>query len=468
MRVERYATNSALIKGNVELLQKINSALEDRPYVSANFAGLICKKAADLLFGEEPMYSAGEEGSPEQAAIDRIVKNSSLNLKNYETAHGNAFRGDAFYKIKWAQKFRGSLPESIDPYRVVIETQNASYVFPETLPGNSKEIVAYHIAIPVSSIVDGRQAWELFVESHYPGYITEASYGMRPTSVIDGRVTSWVITAVLKKPENQIETGVPIPLVVHVPNYALDDSWEGIDDITEHRGILAEINHRLTQIASILDKHADPILTVPTGVLEEGPDGAPVQKAAYAKVFEVLGKDDIIPQYVTWDGQLESAFKALDKLVDILLTTSELPPVALGKENAGTSGASGLSVKYRMGPLLSKIGRKRQYFDAALKEVLLIAQLLEQAQTTTSIDYTPTIPHIVFNDGLPTDEREQAEIAQIRTGGKPTLSVRDAVKRLDGLTDAQADQAIGRIEDDETRVNGTVDASIFNETGGAA
>lgn len=466
-RIKRYRKNKELVLCNKRLLDDIRSklAIDEHQYIYANYAGLICKKAADLLFGDSPIYSAGEEGSPEQQAIDRIVKDNALNTTNYEMANGNAYRGDAFYKLKWAQNYRGVLPEDADPYRVMIDAQNASYVFPETILGDRKKISVYHIAVPVSKEIDGGKIkWELEVEKHEPGIITTSRYEMDPVSTVGTEVVEWVITREVGE-SAILDTKVPLPLVVHVPNFALDDSWEGIDDISEHEALFREINNRLTQIATILDKHADPILTVPEGVLEEGPDGEPQVRAAYAKVFEVAGKSDVIPQYITWDGQLEAAFKEVDKLVDALLTTAEMPPVALGRENAGTSGATGLAVKYRMGPLLSKIARKRQYFDKALTEVIYTAQLLECAHTTKEAEYTPTKPHIIFSDGLPTDEREQAEIASLRTGGKPTMSVSDAIKRLDRYTDEQVTRTIDQISADEARAVGTVDGSVFNQYG---
>lgn len=469
-RIARYRKNRKIVTTNKKLIESIQERVEQdgRRYVYANYAALICKKAADLLFSESPIYNAGKEGSPEQKAVDRIVRDSGLTTTNYEMAFGNAYRGDSFYKVKWAQEFRGVLPESQDPFRVMIEAQNPAYVFPEPVPGNKKKINVYHIAVPICVDSPDGIRWELYVETHKPGTIATRKYSISPQTTEGDEVISWKIMSELTE-EETLETGVPFPLVFHVPNYALDDSWEGLDDITEHMALFEEINNRLTQIAAILDKHADPILTVPVGVLEEGPDGQPQMKAAYAKVFEVAGQGDVVPQYITWDGQLEAAFKELDKLIDTLLTTAELPPIALGKENAGTSGATGLAVKYRMGPLLSKIARKRQYFDKALTDALYAAQLLEHAQSRSELDYTPTKPHIIFADGLPTDEREQAEIAQIRTGGKPTLAVSDAIKLLDGLSDEQAAQAIARIDADEKRVYGTVDASVFNDvTGGVA
>src|SRR5690606_15410796 len=175
-------------------------------------------------------------------------------------------------------------------------------------------------------------------------------------------------------------SGVPFPLVVHVPNFALDDSWEGIDDLTDLKPLFDELNNRLSQIAVILDKHADPAIAVPAGSLTEDEKGNPAFHVGRDKVFEVLGKDDVIPVYITCDGKLSAAFKELEFMIDKIVMLAEIPPVALGKDNAGTSGASGLSIKWRMNSLLAKIIRKRQYYNKALKQVLLIAQLLEHAQ----------------------------------------------------------------------------------------
>src|SRR5690606_6916834 len=144
--------------------------------------------------------------------------------------------------------------------------------------------------------------------------------------------------------------------------------------------MLDELNNRLSQIAVILDKHSDPAIAVPAGSMTEDEKGNPVFHVGRDKVFEILGKDAVIPVYITCDGKLDAAFKELDFLIDKLLMRAQFPPVALGKDNAGTSGASGLSIKWRMNSLLAKINRKRQYYNKALKRVLLTAQLLDHAQ----------------------------------------------------------------------------------------
>ena len=72
------------------------------------------------------------------------------------------------------------------------------------------------------------------------------------------------------------------------------------------------------------------------------------------------------------------------------------------------------------------------------------------------------MPHITFKDGLPNDDSELANIASIRTGGKPTLSQLSAIMSLNGCTEEQARIEIERI-DEEEKAASFVDGSIFNE-----
>ncbi|MEV3091120.1 hypothetical protein ABNE82_22595, partial [Paenibacillus larvae] len=68
---------------------------------------------------------------------------------------------------------------------------------------------------------------------------------------------------------------------------------------------------------------------------------------------------------------------------------------------------------------------------------------------------------IQFKDGLPDDELEMANLTSIRTGGKPTLSQKTALMRLDDMTEEQAEAELERIRREEQE-EAPVDASIFN------
>jgi SPP1 family phage portal protein len=467
-RIRRYKENKKLFLGkHYEVLQRYSDRLSPSQkkslYISINLPGVICKKSADFLFGESALYSAGkEDDSPEQKALERIAEENDLHILNYESALSNAYRGDSFYKIRYGQEFDGQLPANIDKPRVIIEAQNPEFVFPETAPGDQNRVIAYHIAYPVQNDLSNDQDWTLHVESHYPGRIEYAQFRMTPlVTTVDGEVKQWTIQAEIEGTRQTVNTGVPFPLIVHVPNYATDDSWEGIDDLSEHIPIFDELNNRITMIAEILDKHADPALVVPAGSLQEDEYGNPTFRVGVDKVFEVMDKNEVSPFYVTWDGQLAHCFQEIERLTNLVLTNAEIPIVSLGAGDSGTSGASGLAIKWRMNSLLAKINRKRQYYEKALKRVFLIAQLLEQAVSKT--DYEITIPKIKFRDGLPKDDLEQANIMSIRTAGAKTISQKTALMLLDGLTEEQAEKELERIRNEEA----IVDPSIFNEPGKA-
>jgi Phage portal protein, SPP1 Gp6-like len=466
-RIIRYKENKKLFKGNHwDIFRQYNNSLtreqKNMLYVSVNFPSLIAKKSADFLFGENASFSAGKgDNSTEQERMDEWTETNDISILNYESALSNSYRGDAFYKVRYGQAEGGELPKEFDPFRVIIEQQNAEYVFPEHAIGDTNKIIAYHVAIPYQPDMS-KEIWNLDIESHYAGRIEYATFEMKPLNYnMDGEVTNFKITGEFVKARRVVETGVPMPLVVHIPNYATDDSWEGIDDITELRPIMDEINNRLSQIAIILDKHSDPAISVPAGSLQEDADGNPTFRVGLDKVFETMGKDDVKPEYITWDGQLQNAFTELDKLVQYLLTIAEIPEVAIGMGDSGTSGSSGLAIKWRMNSLLAKVNRKRQYYNKGLKRVFMIAQLLEKSVGTAN--YELFTPLINFRDGLPKDEMEMANIVSTRTGGAITMSQKRALMYLDDMTEEQAEAELERIkEEEEANAPQFADPSIFN------
>lgn len=463
-RVLRCKDNKKIFKGyQLETFYKNTNRVhryEDTLYISANLGGIIAKKSADFLFGEPIKVLAGlGDNTPEQKALDRFVETNHLNILLYESALSNAYSGDSFIRVRYGQEYGGEMPHELDPFRVIIEPIDSSYVFPQCSPVDRNKIVAFHVAIPYFD--EEENQWFLNVETHTAGQINYHQYTVSPLyHDINGEVERFNIDGVVEESFQVVKTGVPVPLIVHIPNLSTSESWEGQDDLTELHPLLSEINNRLTQIASVLDKHADPALAVPSGVMAEGPNGEAQFRVATDKVFEILGKEDIIPQYITFQSGLNEAFMELDKLISLVLTLAELPEVALGRGDSGTSGSSGLAIKWRMNSLLAKVNRKRQYYAKGLKQIFYIAQKLEEVLGIA--DYELTIPVLEFNDGLPKDEMEQANIASIRTNGAKTMSQKTAIMKLNDMTEEQAEAEIERIKKEEEAQLGATDATFLN------
>lgn len=127
--------------------------------------------------------------------------------------------------------------------------------------------------------------------------------------------------------------------------------------------------------------------------------------------------------------------------------------------DSGTSGSSGLSIKFRMQSLLSKVNRKKLYFNKGVVSVLYIAQLLEKALGIA--DYEPIKPKIIFKDGLPVDSLQEVNEMNVRTGGMPTISRLSALMRLDNLTEEQARAEIEQIDKEQQEMMALADPTAF-------
>lgn len=265
-----------------------------------------------------------------------------------------------------------------------------------------------------------------------------------------------------------VETGLTHIPVFHIPYKSTDDHWAGIGGIEKLESVLAAINDRLVQIDYILWKHSDPTAY--------GPDLGDVNVSISGRYIPV-GKEDAAPGYMTWNSQLEGAFKQLDILLGLVYQMSETPQWLFGttlaedKGGTGTSHTDGAAIKARFMPILSKVKRIRAHVDRAFRDALWTAMLLDN-YANEGVDgfqpYEAVYPTINWRDGIPRDEKTEAEVMQIRTGGKPTIDVQSAIKSLSEVDDEKAREIMARIEADEQAANGTVESSIFNADGGGA
>lgn len=459
-------------------------------YIACNIVDVLLTKPSDLLVGEPPSFESGKpDDSTEQKALNSIVEENDLTARIHEMVIGAGYRGDSFVKVRYdyAQDF-SALPEGFDIPEVspeaIIEPIDAATVFPELSRGSKKRFKSINIAwvewveSPNGTIISKLtgEKYEarpyLNVERHLPGYIVYERYELYERGV-DTNYGVPIGTYTIGKQvgtgrkDDVIPTGVARPLVFHIPYKSLDDRWEGVSGIEKIESLLAAINDRLVQIDYILWKHSDPTAYGPDDI-DEG-EGASVR---FGGKYIPVGKDDATPGYMVWNSQLDGAFKELNYLLGLVFQMSETPQWLFGTTLAGdTSGGTGTShtdsgaIKARFMPILAKVNRIRVHVDKAIRDALWTAMELENYANQDVKGFEPyeaIYPKISWQDGIPVDEKEQAEIASIRTGGKSTLDVHSAIKKLDNVDDSHAKATMLRIANDERDANGTVDSTVFN------
>jgi len=482
-QLERLAKNERMkkiFKGkHYEVFHRAQALLQSTPfeeqiktlYIACNVVDTILTKPADMMFGENPIYESTKDyTSREQQALDRIVRSNGLNLLGQEIVIGAGYRGDSFLKVRFGyqQDYEelGAIPEGVK-MEPIIEAIDPSLVFPELSRGSRKRFKAVNIAF-IEWIDEGKKEVPyLRVERHLAGIIEYKRFRCSAVGP-EGVYTKGSVTIPTFMIEEQIGetryevTGYNAPLVFHVPYKTIDDEWQGIGTLEKIEHLVAAVNDRLAQIDYILMRHSDPSL--------QGPDLEKAQVKMGGKYFP-RRKDEPPVEYITWDGNLDAAFKHLDYLLGQIFQISETPQWLFGTTIAGNDGGTGTShtdgaaIKARFMPILTKVNRIRNHVDKAFRDALYAAQIIEiegNMENSEFDHYTPQYPKILWKDGLPENEKEQAEIMQIRTGGKPTIDQRGAIKKLDDVSDEMAEQVIERIDKDAEK-DATVEGSVFND-----
>ena len=386
--------------------------------VIINFQKLISLKIADLLVGEEPIIDVDDS-----KFFDDLKERSNLSNGLYELAIDISRFGDGLFYVR----------EENGP---IIDLTQPPIWFPVVDPYNVRRYSYHVLAWEYSEIEGTKEVKKLRAEIHSKGsYETRV---MTITSNMSGPVIYSVDSSDVAK------TRLDDFAVIPVHNVITSDRATGYDDYSDIDSIVSELLVRVAQIARILDKHAAPSVQGPATALEQDP-ATGEWRLKMGNYFPRDNKDDPGVEYITWEGHLESAFMHVDRLINFLYTMSEMGSAVFGDlSQSGGQIASGSALKRLMISPLAKVNRIRMRMDPALKKAIkLCAQLAGVKVESVSI---------TWQDGLPGDPLEEAQIMNFRVG-KPTMSQLRALKTFDALSDDDADEEIERIQEDGAMAN---------------
>lgn len=414
--------------------EKYNRAYAKLRYVVVNFAGLLSKIMADMLFSEPPTVTVPDG---DQDWVDAFWRVNHLDVQCYESALGNSYQGDALFKLR-----AGKITEADEDSTVIVEDITPRIYFPDidgfNVRANPKK-VELKWTFQIADKLYMRK------EIHTPGKIENKAYEMKGDKIMSEVGLDTV--GLNLKPEEM--TNIDEPLIFHIPNWKTGDRHFGLSDYHDLDYLFYALNNRITKVDNILDKHGDPILMVPPGVLDEKGN---VKKKALG-VIEVEPGENGKPEYIVWDASLDAAFKEVEKLTDYLYLTAEISPDLLGL-GEGVS-ESGRALKFKLMRTLAKTARKRLYYDQAIKDLIYTAQVFAKANNLKvdglALKKDPVRPEIEWNDGLPIDNHELQEdlIAAIDAGIE---SKKGAIMTLDAVDEQSAEEKLKDIEDEKPKV----------------
>lgn len=399
-RIKRYKENKLLFEGDhvdvfknvqrqIESIEDIDSADKvAMTYLVCNYCGLLSKLSADMLFGEKPQIKAENKSTDDR--LQEIIKNNNFYTNSYESALGNSYRGDSCLKVKYTKRSKYASERE-----VIIEPQNPEFFFVEKEENNVRKI--NRMIIGFTKRVANEKYLQL--EIHEPGTIYNQAYRMTG-NVVSSQVD---IKSLDEGLEEVVKTGVDDFLLVHIPNWRTDTEFWGYSDYLDIKSLQDECNDRISQISKVLDKHADPNMIGPPDYLNED------ENVNIGDSYFPYDDESVKPEYMSWDGKLEAAFKEIDYMLKMMFLVTETSPDAFGLDD-GNVADSGRALKFRLMRLLSKIARKKMYYDKGLKKALTIAQKLDNEHNGQN--YEVEEPSVDWRDGLPDDPKEKAETTE--------------------------------------------------------
>jgi hypothetical protein len=402
-------------------------------YVMVNFAGLISKVVADMLFTEPIKLKSPTGDKTEQAWLDAFSFENKLQIQNYESALTNSALGDALYKVRLGERFDGDGEPT-----VIMEDITPTIYFPKVDGFNVRaEPKEKELAW---TFYKGKDKY-LRKEIHTPGQIVNEVWSMENDKILTQQSIG-ILDANIPDVE---ETGINRHLIVHVPNWKTGNRSFGISDYYDVDKLIYAINNRYTKIDNILDNHSDPILMVPPGILD---DKGRVRKKD-GRVIEMGEDTDGKPEYIVWDASLENAFKEIEKLVEAFFMVTEISPDILGMGKGQSD--SGRALKYKILRTIAKVSRKKLYYHLAIQEAVYVSMLMAQAHGVKvqglAAPKNAFVPDIEWQDGIPQDMGEQVDIEAKRLDSG-TTTVPDAIMRLDGVDEDTAKKQADEIKEE--------------------
>lgn len=191
----------------------------------------------------------------------------------------------------------------------------------------------------------------------------------------------------------------------------------GTDDYNAINALLQKAIERMTAILRVLDEHADPSMVGPHSLLSKTEQGETV---FHTSKYYAVGNEEQKPEYLVWEANLDSSFKALEVLLDQIYILSEMGPAFIGASNGTNNVVSGTAMRYKMISPLEKARRIQNDLTEPLRAVMSSILSIEK------IEVNATDINIDWKDPLPKDPREVAELSRIESGSsavKPLLHV---------------------------------------------
>ena len=407
---------------------EIKAREESIRYVQTNLLAKCSRCYADLIAGEEPVFSSDiprvkeildsiDFGLPLWASLVQSSKFGFVGLcpcvNKEKRGRGNDYQSD------WSWN-------TVDSDYLSLEFSELD----KSLLSIQKNIVLPKVNT-LSGIID-----ILFKETHYQDRIETSLFQVEGESLLKSLPIEWF--QYFSESETPPETWVHnlgrffISLIF---NEKIGTRIYGDYSLTAIK-LQETLNSRMTQIDRILYRHADPKLIAPLSSARKDEESGRHFFNYDGK--EVLFYDDKTQtnepfQLMTWNGELTQAVANRNDTISAILTEFDLSPQLLSFTDlvGGTVAETAEKMKMMMHSTIKRALRKRKFMEKALYDLCDNILALQGFQNA---DYSISFPELIPETIM---EKIEKQVLRKQVGLQTT---REAIKILDNLTDEDADQ----------------------------
>lgn len=348
---------------------------------------LVCNVWADALWGENvPGITFDQDTTLE--LWDGIWRdNGGDDELGWQAIFGAAFSGTGVDHV-----YRD------DDGTVRIETISPAIYFPTLRPGSSRQIetvtLAWEEDRPEGSGA-ALKAWQVRKDYELDGEQLVITSRERKSGE-----TGW-------RPAGELRPdGVDfLPFVDYHAKRWRGRFW-GVSELARNMSLFSEIDAALSRLGTTLDYHGEPTLQVPASVLF----GGTLTKGADRVIGIRDPAEADIARYITFDGQLDTQIAEIEKVIDLVLLTSEIQKAYVGDADGGSP--SGTALRLKLQGYLKKVGRwTRVDADRIRRDADLGLRLADPG-----LSEEQRIPKYTSGNPLPIDDEQEVRILSMMLG----------------------------------------------------
>lgn len=426
-RLLRYRDYEALIENrpqDVFARLQLSPDQKEKILLAVAIPELFCNVWADSVWTDPPTIELPSDAVGQQwEAIDEA--NQFSEVRGWESIFAAAMRGTSVLRL-----YRSEALGAITGDPVQIEEVSAGIFFPKLRKGSDR-LLDYVVL-----------AWE---ENRPKDDLRDEIWQVRQVHAIGNAGKYEITTDERRAKESDFkrvsfeQTDLDFLPFVDLHAARFSGRYWGISELSRGTSLFDDLDNTLSNIAEILEYHGKPMLQVPYSSLFGGTFAKGADRTLAIRNHE----DADVSRYVTYDGQLSAQISELDKILELLFLTNEIPRTYFGLGLEGGS-PSGTSLRLQLQNYLKKASRWQR------RETMRLKTVIDYSLRIAGVG-DPAARKAVITHGspLPADDEQEARIETgLHAAGLTSLEL--AVRRLRRVPSNEVDEELARIENEKT------------------